>query len=63
MNLGALSVFCLGDALASLRIKVPINEISIPEPTSVLGTLIVEGFGIVLKRRKDIRSKRMFAKS
>ncbi|MCC5646055.1 PEP-CTERM sorting domain-containing protein [Nostoc sp. CHAB 5824] len=49
--------------LASLRIKVPIIETSIPEPTSVFGTLIVAGFGILLKRRKDISSKRMFGKS
>ncbi|MEH2251037.1 PEP-CTERM sorting domain-containing protein [Nostoc sp.] len=46
--------------LANLRIKVPIKETSIPEPTSVLGTLIVAGFGIILKRRKNICPKKMF---
>ncbi|MEH1932638.1 MAG: PEP-CTERM sorting domain-containing protein [Nostoc sp.] len=46
--------------LANLTIKVPINETSIPEPASVLGTLMVAGFGIVLKRRKDICPKKMF---
>jgi hypothetical protein len=46
--------------LANLRIKVPINETSIPEPASVLGTLMVAGFGIFLRRRKDICPKKMF---
>ncbi|MEH2023388.1 PEP-CTERM sorting domain-containing protein [Nostoc sp.] len=46
--------------LANLRIKVPINETSIPEPASLLGTLMVAGFGIVLKRRKDIGLKKTF---
>ncbi len=46
--------------LANLRIKVPISETSIPEPSSLLGTLIVAGFGIVLKRRKDICPNKMF---
>ncbi|MEH2151607.1 PEP-CTERM sorting domain-containing protein [Nostoc sp.] len=46
--------------LANLRIKVPIDETSIPEPANIVGTLIVAGFGIVLKRRKDISSKKMF---
>ncbi|MEH1781690.1 MAG: PEP-CTERM sorting domain-containing protein [Nostoc sp.] len=46
--------------LANLRIKVPIDETSIPEPTSLLGTLMVAGFGIILKRRKDIEPKKMF---
>lgn len=45
--------------LASLRIKVPINETSVPEPASILGTLIAAGFGIVLKRRKDICAKNL----
>ncbi len=46
--------------LANLRIKVPISETSIPEPSSLLGTLIVAGFGIVLKRRKYTCSKKTF---
>ncbi|MEH2331433.1 PEP-CTERM sorting domain-containing protein [Nostoc sp.] len=46
--------------LANLRIKVPINEASIPEPASLLGTLMVAGFGIVLKRRKDIGLRKTF---
>jgi len=47
--------------LASLRIKVPIliNETSVPEPASILGTLITAGFGIVLKRRKHICAKNL----
>ena len=49
--------------LANLRIKVPIEETSIPEPASVLGTLMVAGFGIVLKRKKDIYAKTLFEKS
>jgi hypothetical protein len=46
--------------LANLRIKVPINETSIPEPASLIGTLMVAGFGIVLKRRKYVCAKKMF---
>ncbi|QLE42093.1 PEP-CTERM sorting domain-containing protein [Nostoc sp. C052] len=46
--------------LANLRIKVPIDETSIPEPASLLGTLMVAGCGIFLKRRKDIEPKKMF---
>ncbi len=42
--------------LASLRIIVPIDQTSIPEPVSVLGTFLVAGFGMVLKRKKDICS-------
>ena len=49
--------------LANLRIKVPIEETSIPEPASVLGTLMVAGFAIVLKRKKDIYAKTLFEKS
>ncbi|MEH2238031.1 PEP-CTERM sorting domain-containing protein [Nostoc sp.] len=49
--------------LANLRIKVPIDETSIPEPASVLGTFLVAGFGMLLKRKKDICSKRVFGKS
>ncbi|WP_373525351.1 PEP-CTERM sorting domain-containing protein [Nostoc sp.] len=45
--------------LASLRIKVPINETSVPEPASIVGTLIAAGFGIVWKRRKDICAKNL----
>jgi hypothetical protein len=39
--------------LVNLTIKVPIIETSIPEPANVLGTLMVAGFGIAMKRRKD----------
>ncbi|WP_392479847.1 PEP-CTERM sorting domain-containing protein [Nostoc sp. C110] len=46
--------------LANLRIKVPIDETSIPEPASVLGTFLVAGFGMVLKRKKHIYPKKMF---
>ncbi|MEH2081863.1 MAG: PEP-CTERM sorting domain-containing protein [Nostoc sp.] len=47
-------------SLANLRIKVPINETSIPEPASLLGTLMVAGFGIVMKKRKDIGLRKTF---
>ncbi|MEH2304113.1 PEP-CTERM sorting domain-containing protein [Nostoc sp.] len=46
--------------LANLRIKVPIDETSIPEPASVLGTFLVAGFGMALKRKKHIYPKKMF---
>ncbi|MBN3959412.1 PEP-CTERM sorting domain-containing protein [Nostoc sp. NMS8] len=46
--------------LANLRIKVPIDETSIPEPASLVGILMVAGCGILLKRRKDIEPKKMF---
>ncbi|WP_392534867.1 PEP-CTERM sorting domain-containing protein [Nostoc sp. C117] len=43
--------------LASLRILVPIEETSIPEPASFLGTLIAASFGIFLKRKKNMYAK------
>ncbi|MEH2135586.1 PEP-CTERM sorting domain-containing protein [Nostoc sp.] len=45
--------------LANLRIKVPIDETSIPEPASILGTFLVAGFGMILKRKKDIGPKKV----
>ncbi|WP_341527568.1 PEP-CTERM sorting domain-containing protein [Nostoc sp. UHCC 0302] len=39
--------------LVNLRIKVPIEETSVPEPGNLIGTVLVAGLAIALKKRKN----------
>ncbi len=51
------SLILTNTPLANLSIKVPIpvDETSIPEPTGIFGSLMAAAFGIILKRKKDIQ--------
>ncbi|MEH2068048.1 MAG: PEP-CTERM sorting domain-containing protein [Nostoc sp.] len=35
----------------SIKVPIPVNETSIPEPASILGTLMLAAFGTILKRK------------
>lgn len=41
----------------SIKVPIPVEETSIPEPTSIFGTFMAAAFGIILKKKKDMSAK------